>query len=140
MKTKQNKTKKKKKFTVPIRPIYGESFVHCNRKWGIKGAIIMALNPKSFNQEIRTKSSRPEIHHIFSIIVKKGRHIWSVFSIGPWRPPSILKLRKSSYKLNCSINVTNPLSIFLLDVNFKKLTIWLHFLFISFIHVKVLED
>ena len=44
--------KKKKKITLPIRPIYGESFVHWRRKWGIKGAIIMALNPKSFNQEI----------------------------------------------------------------------------------------
>ena len=28
----------------------------------------MALNPKSFNQEIHTKSSRPEINHIFSIM------------------------------------------------------------------------
>ena len=71
--------KKKKNHPTNQTHIYGESFVHWRRKWGIKGAIIMALNPKSFNQEIHTKSSRPEIKHIFSIIVKKGRHICRVF-------------------------------------------------------------
>ena len=63
----------------------------------------------------------------------------SFFSIGggkregPWRPPSILKLRKSSYNLNYSINVTNPLNMFLLNVNLKKLTInYIFFLYLPY--------